>query len=56
VFDGGPRPRFSIRMLPLWGAEPNRRAPVITTFLVVLNFSVFAYEVLLSTESQRALL
>jgi membrane associated rhomboid family serine protease len=43
-------------MLPLWGAEPNRRAPVITTFLVVLNFSVFAYEVLLSTESHRALL
>jgi len=35
-------------MLPLWDANPNRRAPVMTMLLITANVAVFAFEVWLT--------
>jgi membrane associated rhomboid family serine protease len=35
-------------MLPLWDANPHRRAPVMTVTLILVNLAVFAYEVRLA--------
>ena len=39
-------------MLPLWDANPNRRAPVMTVLLIVANLVVFAYEIWLMQTKQ----
>lgn len=35
-------------MLPLWDANPPKRAPVMTVTLILVNLAVFAYEVQLA--------
>jgi membrane associated rhomboid family serine protease len=47
----GPICDFSA-MLPLWDANPNRRAPVMTVMLIAANLAVFAYEVWLMLTKQ----
>lgn len=42
-------------MLPLWDANPNRRAPVMTVLLIVANLVVFAYEIWLMQTKQMDL-
>jgi membrane associated rhomboid family serine protease len=39
-------------MLPLWDANPNRRAPVMTVLLISANLAVFAFEVWLMLTKQ----
>jgi membrane associated rhomboid family serine protease len=39
-------------MLPLWDANPNRRAPVMTVLLIAANLAVFALEVWLTLTNQ----
>jgi len=39
-------------MLPLWDANPNRRAPVMTILLILANLAVFAYQVWLALGKQ----
>jgi membrane associated rhomboid family serine protease len=42
-------------MLPLWDANPPRRAPVMTLALILVNAAVFAYTVELATEGRAGL-
>jgi membrane associated rhomboid family serine protease len=39
-------------MLPLWDANPNRRAPVMTVLIITANLVVFAYEIWLMLTKQ----
>jgi membrane associated rhomboid family serine protease len=39
-------------MLPLWDANPNRRAPVMTVLLISANLAVFALEIWLMLTKQ----
>jgi membrane associated rhomboid family serine protease len=39
-------------MLPLWDANPNRRAPVMTVLLIAANLAVFAIEIWLMLTKQ----
>jgi membrane associated rhomboid family serine protease len=39
-------------MLPLWGANPHQRTPVMTVTLISVNTAVFAYQVWLALEGR----